>query len=384
MEDPVKADDSDEKWEGYQGHTRAKHELLRYYLGPWLKKLGNGSTKLRIFDCFSGRGDYQSTDSVDPIKLKETETPADIPGSPQIILDRAVEFSHLTEIECVFIEKMEKNADHLRGNLPDKADLPNSVSYDVVEGKFQDVTKNQISLRGGWNIPTFFFIDPYGYSQLEYDLLTDISSTKGFEVLINMMASEVIRWQDVDKHQDALMKPFGTESWREELEEYIPDQLEHKEVGYYCKRLKENGPDETLAYLVTEEDSTAMKYYLVFGTNHPDGLEIMREGMQKCGPGKFAYAPHRDDIAQDQSGLEQFLGNKVREKLLTLFSGQEIAFNDIIRQYVVEEKRSAYRRKDIRDELKQMEEEGLIEVSRVTSKTQNGLGGDDKISFSKD
>ncbi|QCC57857.1 three-Cys-motif partner protein TcmP [Natrinema thermotolerans] len=382
MEDPVKPDDADEKWEQYYGHTRAKHQLLRYYLGPWMRKLGPNFPKIRVFDCFAGRGEYDANSDTSPIELTEIETSTDIPGSPQIILDRAVEHSAISEnIECVFIEKTGKNARILRDNLPARRTLPDNISYKVVEGRFQDVTKEQVKKSGGWNLPAFFFIDPYGYSQIEYDLITDLSCRSGHEILINLMASEVIRWQDVDKHQDALKKPFGTDNWREELENYEPDHLEHREVGYYCERLQENGPNETLAYLVTEEDSTAMKYYLVFGTNKSDGLEIMREGMRSCGPGKFAYAPHREDIANDQSGLDQFYGNKVREKLLDLFSGETMPFDDLIKEYVVEEKRSAYRRKDIRSELKDMEDEDLIDVTRVTSKTERGLGGHDIISF---
>jgi three-Cys-motif partner protein len=385
MEDPVKPDDADNKWKGYHGHTQAKHRLLRYYLNPWLRKLSSSGDKLRIFDCFSGRGDYLGEKTADPLPLETIETKAEVPGSPQIILDRAVEHAELAEeIECVFIEKEEKNADILRTNLPPESDLSNSVSYDICVGKFQEETIQEVKKRGGWGLPTFFFIDPFGYSQLEYEVVTELARHDRCEVLINLMASEVIRWQDVEKHQDALKRPFGTSSWREKMEKFSSPHLDHDEVGYYCERLMQEGPDETVAYLVTEEDSKSMKYYLVFGTNHPSGLEIMREAMNQCGPGKFAYAPNDPKKSKDQAGLNQFGRNEVREKLKSLFSGRGLSFNALVEEYVQEETYSTYRRKDLRSELKKMENEGLIDVVRITSSTNRGLGGDDIIRFPDD
>ena len=382
MEDPVKPDDSDSKWEGYHGHTRAKHNLLDYYLNPWMKILSSGSSKLRVFDCFAGRGDYLGEQTAEPVELEHIDISNCIPGSPQIILNNACEFIHLTEeIECVFIEKEKKNAEILSNNLPDNSELPDGVSYDIVIGKFQEETIPQIEKRGGWNIPTFLFIDPFGYSQLNYDVVTRLAQSDGFEVLINLMASQVVRWQDVDKHQDALQRPFGTEEWREELERHQAGPLDDKEVSYYCKRLEANGPEHTIAYLVTKEDSDAMVYYMVFGTNDSKGLEVMRDAMTRIGPGDFAYAPNRPGIHQDQSGLDSWSENEVRQKLKNLFSGREVTFEDVVSEYVQEETYSTHRRKDIRKELKDMESEQIVEVERITSKTSAGLSGEDRICF---
>ncbi|TKX49983.1 three-Cys-motif partner protein TcmP [Halorubrum sp. ASP121] len=382
MEDPVKPDDSDTKWKGYHGHTRAKHNLLDYYLNPWMKILGSNSSKLRVFDCFAGRGDYLGEQTADPVELEHIDTSSVVPGSPQIILNNACEFIHLTDkIECVFIEKEEKNARILSENLPDESKFPDGVSYDIVVGKFQDKTIPEIEQRGGWDIPTFLFIDPFGYSQLDYDVVTTISQSDGFEVLINLMASQVVRWQDVDKQQDALQRPFGTSAWREELETHQAGPLDDKEVSYYCRRLEENGPKHTIAYLVTREDSDAMVYYMIFGTNNPKGLEVMRDAMNEIGPGEFAYAPNRPGRHQDQAGLDSWSENEVRQKLKELFSGRELSFESIVSEYVQEATYSTHRRKDIRRELKDMEDEGIIGIERITSQTPAGLSGDDVVNF---
>lgn len=380
-------DDDDEKWEDYPGHTKAKHELVDYYLPAWIKKLGSEKGKLRLFDCFAGRGEYYPEDDQKPFPITHIETPAEYPGSPQILLDLAVEYAdNVGQFECIYIEKEEENAEILDSNLPKQSSLPSNVSYKIVPGKFQNKTVEAIRDTGGWNIPSFFLLDPFGYSPLKYDLVTKIASTSRFEVLINLMASEVHRWQDVEKHQENHQDLFGCENWHRELEEFEPEHWNDKEVAYYCHRLEQNGPEHTISYLVTREDSKAMVYYLVFCTNHEDGLEIMRSGMKNCGPGEFAYAPNRPEISKQQKSLgavtKQQEEKKIRDRLVANFSGEEITFDDIIGNLVTDDKYWPYERKHVRSVLKDMESNDEIKIIRVTSKTDRGLGGQDIILFS--
>ncbi|MFB6186181.1 MAG: three-Cys-motif partner protein TcmP, partial [Halobacteriaceae archaeon] len=285
MVDPVLDDDDDEKWVGYPGHTRAKHELLKYYLDIWFRVLGHPQYNLRIFDCFAGRGEYYPEDQDEPLEIENLNQEADFPGSPQAILDVASEHSHQAgQIDCVFIDYKQKNARLLSENLPPSSELPENVDYQIVNGKFQDKATEMITETGGWSVPTFFFMDPFGYKPLEYDIVTQLASRDRFEVLINLMASEVVRWQDTEKHHEAHQTLFGTDDWHTELEQFEPEMWQ-KEVGYYCERLEEKGPDHTIAYLVTEENSSKMKYYLVFGTNDETGVEKMRSAMQRKGTG---------------------------------------------------------------------------------------------------
>ena len=379
-------DDADEKWEKYPGHTRAKHNLLKYYLDIWIKMLGDKDRKIRIFDCFAGRGEYYPEDSVEPLEINNIQTDAEIHGSPQIILDLAVKYSgNVGDVECVFIEKKEKNASILKDNLPDNDGLPETVSRKVVSGKFQDKTIEMVRRTGCFGPPTFFFIDPFGYSALEYDTVTEIASKDQFEVLINLMAEQVVRWQDADKQHEVIQIPFGQENWREELEKYEPEQWDHKAVGYYCKRLEENGPDHTLAYLVTEENTEKMKYYLVFGTNSDYGMDKMRDAMQNCGPGEFAFAPQRSELSQDQATLgevtEEQKISKIKSYLLDNFSNETKTFDKVVREISTRDEYWPYNRGQLRKAAKELEEDGKIDVMRVTSKTERGLGGDDLITF---
>lgn len=388
MTGPVKPDDADEKWEGYPGHTRAKHNLVRYYLEIWFRKLGRPDRKMRVFDCFAGRGEYYPDERSEPLELEHIESKADFPGSPQLILDTVVgRSSNVGEIECIFIEKKHRNAELLRENLPDRRSLPHNVDYRVVEGKFQEETPRLVGETGGWVGPSFFFIDPFGYEALEYDVVTELSSPDQFEIFVNLMASQVIRWEDAEKHHSALENLFGTPDWHAELEEHEPNHWNDKEVSYYCYRLREEGPEYTLAYLVTEEDTKAMKYYLVFGTNSTHGVEAMHDSMQNCGIGEYAYAPKRQEVHEEQRGLTTFSEKQRREKLKQTikedFAGRSISFDELVRTFVAEKDYPSSQRQDIRKVAKELEADDEIFVNRITSSTERGLGGDDILKFTE-
>ena len=108
------ADDDDKKWT-YRKHTRAKHDVLKYYTSVWTSIVSNENHKLRLFDCFAGRGDYIKSEGAEPIVLDEIESDAEYPGSPQILLDQTTKHSHLfDEAECYLFEPREENRKHLR------------------------------------------------------------------------------------------------------------------------------------------------------------------------------------------------------------------------------------------------------------------------------
>lgn len=385
----VLPDDHDEKW-GYTGHTRAKHDLLRYYLVQWVKKLSgpNNDRKLRLFDCFAGRGAYVEPGNGEPINLEYIEYRTEIPGSPLIMLDVASQLSHIArEIECVFIEPKEKNRSILENIIEYTYIEPNNVTYQIEPGRFQDDIIDVVEKTGGCDssIPSFFFIDPFGYDDLDYDIITELGTQRRFEVFINLMAQQLVRWQDDESKADALETLFGTPNWREELKSYSSEYWDDDEVEYYCDRLQEGGISHTIAYLTTRKESDQMVYYMVHGSTHPDALEHMRNAMDECGTGRFAYAPNKAALHEDQTGLTEFSTkppeDQFKQYLLANFAGESITFDNINRKIIEKDEYIAFRRQDIREILKELRSEGVIETTSVTSKTKRGLQGKDIVHF---
>jgi three-Cys-motif partner protein len=326
-------DDSDEKWV-YREHTAAKHEVYRKYLEPWINKLTHFNevrgdyNKIRIVDCFAGRGSYVRAEECDGVKLQHIDTPADLPGSPQIILDKATYRSDEFETaECVFIEYNKNNFDILEENINRTDGIANNIEFDCIHGAFQEEILDIVEATDGTDCPTLFFIDPFGFKSLDYDVITEIGSTPQFEFLITFMQRDMNRFLTVDFHEDALETVFGTPKFRDEIDNFEPENWEAM-IEYYTNRLEENGSQYTFEYLITEPDTRQTVYYLVFGSNHPNGLKVMREVMNTCGTGGFGYAPKDPNYDRNQSGLSGFLGGieGTKQFLMDNFQDYRIEF----------------------------------------------------------
>lgn len=352
----VLPDDHEDKWE-YQAHTRAKHNVLQYYLDVWTKIVSGERHKLRVFDCFAGRGDYLDSDGTEPISLENIDSPVDYPGSPQVVLDVLSQYSHLfKEAECFFLEPNDNNRADLSSSLSNTKGIPNNVNPTVVDGTFAGKTQDLIQESGDREGFAFFFMDPFGLKDLDYEVVTDVCGTEGFDSLITLMTKELVRWPDSEKHQESFTTLFGTDDWKDELENFEADELHNKEAEYYCQRLRKNGPEYTLAYMTTRGDTRALMYHLVFTTNDETGLEKMRESMMRCGtPHTLAYAPQRSEIQGWQSQLNS--GGVLSEEdaaksfLLTRFSGETLTFDKVAKRTSVERTRAESLRKHYRQYL---------------------------------
>lgn len=381
-------DDDDEKWV-YREHTAAKHEVYRKYLTPWTNKLTTYNeqagqfNKIRVVDCFAGRGDYIRTQDCDPPELHEIETPAERPGSPQIILDKLTQRSdQFQRAECIFIEHTDRNYEILKENLRGTAGVAENISIQCINGAFQNVVLDLVDTDGS-DYPTLFFIDPFGFKSLDYDVVTELGSTPQFEFLITFMSRDINRFLENEHHQDSLENVFGTSLFTDDVDEVDPDNWEPL-VEYYTERLEGNGPNATFEYLITEPDTRQTIYYLVFGTNHPNGLKTMREVMNTCGTGNFGYAPKHVDHDRNQSGLGQFgaLEDGTEDFLLDSFSNHRIEFRRLVEECSGLRPYSDDMESDYRQAIKSLENQSKIEVIRRTSDPGgNGVQKGDLVDF---
>jgi len=365
-------DDADEKWR-YREHTAAKHEVYRKYLTPWTNKLGKFN-KIRVVDCFAGRGSYVEAVDCSPLEMEFIDTPAEIPGSPQIILDRLTARSQqFEEAECFFIEDNDENFKCLKENIDNTTGVASNVNKKCVNGKFQNKVLDVVESTDGNDCPTLFFIDPFGFKALDYDVITEIGSTPQFEFLITFMARDINRFFEVEYHEEAIEGIFGNSAYEEEISEYNEENWEPL-VEYYTDRLEENGPKHTFEYLITEPDTRQTVYYLVFGSNHPNGLKTMREVMHYCGTGDFGYAPMHVEHDRNQTGLAQFGNTRDSTKsfLLNNFSDFKIEFEKLVEE-CSEVRKYGGVESDYRKAIQELEKEGKVEVTRIESEP-GGVG----------
>jgi len=387
---PGVLDDSDEEKWIYREHTAAKHEVYRKYLTPWTYKLANYNrqagrrrNKLRIVDCFAGRGSYVDAEDCEGVDLECIETPVEYPGSPQIILDRLTSHSDkFDNAEAVFIEKDPENFEKLQENLNQISGVAENVHKRPIKGKFQEEILDIVDTDGN-DYPTLFFIDPFGFKALDYDVITEIATTPQFDFLLTFMSRDINRFFDNEEHEVAIQRMFGEKNYKSRVGDYDAENWEPL-VEYYTDRLEEAGTEFTFEYVITEPDSTQVIYYLVFGSNDYEGYKTMRAVMHNCGTGSFGYAPREVDHDRKQTGLGEWTsGNSdIEDYLKNNYQYQRIEFDELVRRCIQDRGYADDVESDYRQALKNLEGDGDIQVERRTSQPGgNGIQGGDMIDF---
>jgi three-Cys-motif partner protein len=267
-------------------HTRAKHEILGYYMKARTPILSlGGFPTIAYVDGFAGPGVYSNGED----------------GSPIIALKAALE--HQGNISAnvlfLFIERHEERAKKLEQRVA-RLVLPKNFHVKIVGGRtfeqgFREYLIDFYKKQRKGLPPTFAFIDPFGWTGVPFDLVKEILSYSHCEVLINFMFEEINRFiehRDQGSNFDAL---FGTAEWRRI--ETISDKKARREFlhGLYLQQLRgASGAGACAKYVRSFEmrnDKDVTDYFLFFATNSPKGMAKMKEAMWKVDQsGEFRFS----------------------------------------------------------------------------------------------
>lgn len=262
-------------------HTAAKHRVLRSYLDGWLpvmghqaQRVGDDDPRLLLVDGFAGPGRYTSGE----------------PGSPLIMLDALLSHKSFGELSSVhfaflFIEHDKDRVEHLRKEIAGLGDLPGNISVDIQHGEFEKTFSaviDPIIEKGAHLIPTFAFIDPFGYSSASMSITGRLLDFPRCETLFFLPMSFIHRFVGREGQEGALTSLFGTDEWRAA----IPLQgLERTAclLELFESQLKQSGGVEYVrSFQLRTQDGN--DYRLVFGLGHLKGLEIAKDAMWRVDP----------------------------------------------------------------------------------------------------
>lgn len=128
--------------------------------------------------------------------------------------------------------------------------------------------------------PSFAFIDPYGYSHTPFDKVREFV---GFmrEVFINLMTRDMNRF--ISLLSERVGEQFGIPA--QEITEWRKSSAETEDkilnlVDKYQKRLKNADAKYTVNFEMRGLNNARI-YHLVFATNPFEGLEVMKEAMNR-------------------------------------------------------------------------------------------------------
>jgi three-Cys-motif partner protein len=368
--------DADEKWR-LKEHTEVKHDILQKYLVPWVRVLSSGNARVHFFDGFAGRGTYEDGE----------------PGSPLLAMDVADRNSELfEEFLCTFVELNDNNYEDLeRAVETKKEECTDKIEINKRNDSFELVINELIENIGhGSIIPSFFFIDPFGYNSMPFETVSNIFNLRetGVEVFLTFMVRDIRRFLDNEGHEDSITRILGTDDWKE----IEGENKEKKILQIYEEKLKnEAGVNYVWPFEMKMPERSETVYYLIHATNHFKGFKIMKDVMFSAGAeDQFAYlGPDHYGYDDEQKTLFESSDTddeRIEDLADVLFSRLEderLTFWEVMERTYTE---TDLIEKHYRDAIYLLEERHKATIHNnpdQSNGTIEGLDDDDEVEFVK-
>jgi len=349
-------------------HTKAKHEILRRYLGAWFPILNSWNNRIIYIDGFSGPGRYKGGE----------------PGSPLIALDVAANHRRRMSAELVFwfIDERADRIEHLQQELK-AISIPAHFRVQAEAGRFHEKVGpvlESIDADGTHIAPTFAFIDPFGFSGIPFSLIEHLLKYPRCEVFITFMVDAFNRFLEHPKDTvvQHIVDAFGTD---EAIR--IAETQENRIEGLrtlYQSRLQQ--VVDYVRYFEMRDRHDRTQYYLFFASNHELGHLKMKEAMWKVDPdGEFRFSD-----ATNPNQLVLFGADTTSipiEQLRKEFASKGLVTGAQIRKFV--ENKTAYLKTHMTAALRPEEKAGRIKVEATKvggqCRKRNTYPDDARISF---
>ncbi len=240
-------------------------------------------------------------------------------------------------------------------------------------------------------VPTFFFVDPWGYKGLSLNLVSSIIKNWGCDCVFFFNYNRVNMGVSNDLVRPHMASLFGDEQLdtvRQECEKKSPEEREMIIVQALCDALQDNGSKYVLPFRFKNDEGTRTSHHLIFLSKSFRGYDIMKEIMykessdNKGGVASFEYNPR--DLHFKQGSLFDMLSRPLDDlqgMLLQQYKGNTIEFYRLYKEHSVDK---PYISKNYREVLKTLLEDGKI--TAVNAKTgkppRKGTFSDDmRITF---
>lgn len=346
-------------------HTRAKHALLRRYLQAWMVILSQGRFREILYiDAFAGPGEYAGGEA----------------GSPIIALDTALGYNPplTARVHFLFVEKEEDRADHLRRQV-ERRTIPSNFSVAIEGGiTFEAAFEKRYPefVRNGRPIPTFAFIDPFGWTGAPFRLVATILAQRSCEVFVNFMYEEINRFIGHPDQVENFNEFFGTDAWKRCVAETDARKRNRCLHDLYLQQLHSAAGASYVRSFEMSNTRDVTDYYLFYATNEILGLKKMKEAMWKVDEsGEFRFSD-----ATDPNQLVLFEKAPklpaLQAHLLAAFRGKELTVAEIEEFVLI---RTAFRETHYKGILKSLEKGEQLRVIKAPLGRKLGTFGDPGI-----
>jgi hypothetical protein len=129
----------------------------------------------------------------------------------------------------------------------------------------------------GKNPFKFILLDPTGWAQIPMEGLKSFLHDRSSEVLVTLMTRDINRFLAQPDRAESYRKLFGRPGVLEILQKTHAEERAEQAVLEYSQSLKQLcGYKYVSAALVLEPIKESIRYFLVYATNHPRGIEVFK------------------------------------------------------------------------------------------------------------
>jgi three-Cys-motif partner protein len=264
-----------------------KHCLMEEYLPDWAYKVGSKWDSLVYVDGFAGPWQTKHPDYAD----SSFGIAVDALRRCQLGLREGR--GRELHIECILVEQDESAFSHLK-RFATASSHTNFIVH-ALPGKFitQVSTINELVKGSGRNPFRFVFLDPKGWADIPMDKLQPLLGNRSCEVLINLMTRHINRFLDQTDRENSYQNLFGRQGVVDKLRNTPSDERVDRAVQEYSLSLKLLCKFKYVSSaVILEPNEEAVRYYLVYATNHPRGVEVFKAAENKA-------AKIQDDVRQE-------------------------------------------------------------------------------------
>ncbi len=348
--------------------SEVKARIIEKYFYVWAKVIMPTAEKqggrIAYIDLYAGPGRYK--DGAE--------------STPLLILRHAINDPKMSKmLDALFNDSAPSKAENLQSEinaLPGIENLKNKPR--VTCGEVNDSAAEYFN--NTRLIPSFSFLDPFGYKGLSRRIVNGLIKDWGCDSVfffnINRINAAITN-PVVTEHMAAFFGEPRLNKLRNRLPSLNPEMREALILEELTQAIREIGGKFVLPFRFRNVTGARTSHCLIFVSKSFKGYEIMKDIMAKesstqdQGVPSFSYSP------ADASMPFLFSFNQPLENLkLTLpniYSGQELTVDEIYRNHSVD---TPYVRKNYKDILMQLEEEGKIEVLSLTGKRRKGTFAD--------
>ncbi len=307
-----------------------KARIVSKYFWAWAKVIIPTAKKrgkrIAYIDLFAGPGRYKDGTQ----------------STPLLVLQKAIEDTDMREmLVTVFNDADPENVSSLREAITalpgiEQLKYKPEIRHEEVGSEIVRMFEQRAL------VPTFFFVDPWGYKGLSLRLINSVLKDWGCDCIFFFNYNRIsmgLTNEAVRQHMDALFGKERADAMRIQLEHLSPADREALIVEELAKALKQMGGDYVLPFTFKNEQGSRTTHHLIFVSKSFRGYEIMKDIMAKessqqdQGVPSFEYSPASEkypflfELTRPLDELE--------DMLLSSFAGRKLTMRQVYESHNV-------------------------------------------------